>query len=168
MKKALLFLCAAALLCGCGQDRTEILKVYNWSDYIDESVIPEFEEWYEEQTGEPVRVIYQTFDVNETMLSKIEKGHEDFDVVCPSDYIIERMLANDMLLPMITMQATQQVVTTILHQGIEEITGHIVAFKSILHRVDDILLPETKHKLLGRLIIIVDKAVADIDGVHFQ
>ena len=101
MKKTLSILMAAALLlCGCSQDRSQILKVYNWSDYIDESVIPEFEEWYEAQTGEPVKVIYQTFDINETMLSKIEKGHEDFDVVCPSDYIIERMLANDLLLPL--------------------------------------------------------------------
>ena len=99
MKKSLTLLAAAALLCGCAQDRSQILKVYNWSDYIDESVIGEFESWYEEQTGEPVKVIYQTFDVNETMLSKIEKGHEDFDVVCPSDYIIERMLEGDMLLP---------------------------------------------------------------------
>ena len=99
MKKSLILLAAAALLCSCGQDRQEILKVYNWSDYIDETVIGEFEAWYEEQTGEPVRVIYQTFDVNETMLSKIEKGHEDYDVVCPSDYIIERMLASDLLLP---------------------------------------------------------------------
>ena len=99
MKKSLTLLAAAALLCGCAQDRSQILKVYNWSDYIDETVIEEFESWYEEQTGEPVKVIYQTFDVNETMLSKIEKGHEDYDVVCPSDYIIERMLASDLLLP---------------------------------------------------------------------
>ena len=101
MKKTLSILAAAALLlCGCGQDRDQILKVYNWSDYIDESVIPEFEQWYKEHTGEDITVIYQTFDVNETMLSKIEKGHEDYDVVCPSDYIIERMLNEDLLLPL--------------------------------------------------------------------
>ena len=99
MRKFFALLVAAVLLSGCAQDRSTILKVYNWSDYIDESVIGEFEQWYEEQTGEPVRVIYQTFDVNETMLSKIEKGHEDFDVICPSDYIIERMLCSDLLLP---------------------------------------------------------------------
>ena len=46
-----MFFAAAALLCSCSQDRTSLLKVYNWSDYIDESVIPEFEEWYKEQTG---------------------------------------------------------------------------------------------------------------------
>ena len=88
MKKSLTLLAAAALLCGCAQDRSQILKVYNWSDYIDETVIGEFEQWYEAETGEKVKVIYQTFDINETMLSKIEKGHEDYDVVCPSDYII--------------------------------------------------------------------------------
>ena len=99
MKKWFLIIAAAILLCGCSQDREHILKVYNWSDYIDETVIADFEEWYEEQTGEPVKVIYQTFDINETMLSKIEKGQEDFDVVCPSDYIIERMLQRDLLLP---------------------------------------------------------------------
>ena len=93
---ALLALC---LLASCGTDREHLLKVYNWGDYIDEDLIPEFEQWYEEQTGETVKVVYQTFDINETMLSKIEKGHEDFDVVCPSDYIIQRMLNEGLLLP---------------------------------------------------------------------
>jgi len=99
MKKLLALGIAAAMLASCHKDRSEILKVYNWGDYIDEELIPEFEEWYHEQTGEKVKVIYQTFDINETMLSKIEIGHEDYDVVCPSDYIIERMLASDLLLP---------------------------------------------------------------------
>ena len=76
------------MLLGCSEDRSRILKVYNWA-----------EEWYLEQTGEEVEIIYQTFDINETMLSKIELGHEDYDVVCPSDYIIERMLRSDLLLP---------------------------------------------------------------------
>lgn len=101
MKRFFLFAAAAMmLLSSCGSDRTQILKVYNWSDYIDESVIPEFEEWYFAQTGERIQVVYQTFDVNETMLSKIEKGQEDYDVVCPSDYIIERMLNNNLILPL--------------------------------------------------------------------
>lgn len=87
-------------LCAAAQNRENVLKVYNWSDYIAEGVLDEFEQWYKEQTGESVKVIYMTFDVNEAMLSKIEKGHEDYDVVCPSDYIIERMLSNDLLLPL--------------------------------------------------------------------
>ena len=93
---------AAAILAAtaCGSDRGTVLKVYNWSDYIDESVLPEFEAWYEAKTGEKITVVYQTFDINETMLSKIEKGHEDYDVVCPSDYIIERMLNDGLILPL--------------------------------------------------------------------
>ena len=87
------------MLLGCSEDRSRILKVYNWADYIDEELLGEFEEWYLEQTGEEVEIIYQTFDINETMLSKIELGHEDYDVVCPSEYIIERMLMNDLLIP---------------------------------------------------------------------
>lgn len=97
MKKFLILAALSAVLLSCSSNRDQILKVYNWSDYIDESVLPEFEAWYKAQTGEDIQVVYQTFDVNETMLSKIEKGHEDYDVVCPSDYIIERML-NDGLL----------------------------------------------------------------------
>lgn len=99
MKKILFAFIAALTLWSCSDDRSSILKVYNWADYIDEELLGEFEEWYFEQTGEKVEIIYQTFDINETMLSKIELGHEDYDVVCPSDYIIERMLKNDLLLP---------------------------------------------------------------------
>ncbi|MBR3500977.1 MAG: ABC transporter substrate-binding protein [Bacteroidales bacterium] len=82
------------------KERNQILKVYNWSDYIAEGVVEDFEKWYFEQTGEEIEVIYMTFDVNESMLSKIENGHEDYDVVCPSDYIIERMLNTGLILPL--------------------------------------------------------------------
>ena len=100
IKKIFSLIAAIAVLLGCSEDRSSILKVYNWADYIDEALLEEFEEWYFKQTGEKVSIIYQTFDINETMLSKIELGHEDYDVVCPSDYIIERMLKNDLLLPL--------------------------------------------------------------------
>ena len=92
---------AVCVFAACDSDdsRKSILKVYNWADYIDEELLSEFEEWYEEQTGETVEVVYQLFDINEIMLAKIERGKEDFDVACPSEYIIERMLRNDLLLP---------------------------------------------------------------------
>ena len=79
------------------QDRAHTLKVYNWADYLDLDLIEEFEQWYEERTGEKIKVIYQTFDINENMLTEIEVGHEDYDVVCPSEYIIERMLRRHLL-----------------------------------------------------------------------
>lgn len=100
MKKLFYFIVVIILFAACSDDRGQYLKVYNWADYIDEELLGEFEQWYYEQTGESVEIIYQTFDINETMLSKIELGHEDYDVVCPSDYIIERMLKNDLLLPL--------------------------------------------------------------------
>ena len=81
------------------EERSHVLKIYNWADYIDEDVLAEFPVWYKEQTGEDIEIIYQTFDINEIMLTKIERGHEDFDVVCPSEYIIERMMKKGILQP---------------------------------------------------------------------
>lgn len=86
----------------CGhtdEKRSRILKIYNWADYIDENVLLDFQKWYKEQTGEDIQIIYQVFDINEIMLTKIERGHEDFDLICPSEYIIERMLRKKLLLP---------------------------------------------------------------------
>ena len=105
MKKILLFFISALFLLtsvplstkAIAQDRAHILKVYNWADYLDLSLIEEFEAWYKEQTGEDVKVRYSTFDINENMLTQIEVGHEDYDVVCPSEYIIERMLKRGLL-----------------------------------------------------------------------
>lgn len=105
MKKGLKYILVLAVILGLGacgrsqEERSRILKIYNWADYIDEDVLAEFPAWYKEQTGEDIEIIYQVFDINEVMLTKIERGHEDFDVVCPSEYIIERMMRKDMLLP---------------------------------------------------------------------
>lgn len=100
---ALCFACAV-VLCACSGgssgDRAHQLKIYNWSDYIDEDLLDEFEEWYYEQTGEKVEIIYQVFDINEVMLAKIERGQADYDLVCPSDYIIERMINHGLALPL--------------------------------------------------------------------
>jgi spermidine/putrescine transport system substrate-binding protein len=80
-------------------DRAHTLKVLNWADYIDPWVLEDFPAWYQEQTGEEVEVIYQTFDINETALTSIEVGKEDYDVFCPSEYIIDRMIKKNLLLP---------------------------------------------------------------------
>ncbi len=98
------FTLCTLLLTSCynQEPREQVLKVYNWADYIDEDALAKFPEWYEQQTGEKIRVVYQTFDINEVMLTKIERGHEDYDVVCPSEYIIERMLRKNLLLPIDT------------------------------------------------------------------
>lgn len=101
MKKILSIIIGALLLLTSCEDeqRQHTLKIYNWADYIGEGVLEDFQKWYKEQTGEDVEIIYQLFDINEVMLSKIEKGHEDWDVACPSEYIIERMLRNNLIIP---------------------------------------------------------------------
>ena len=102
MKRIIPAILLLLALTGCynsGEPRERVLKIYNWADYIGEGVLEDFQAYYKEQTGENIRIVYQTFDINEIMLTKIEKGHEDFDVVCPSEYIIERMLKKDLLLP---------------------------------------------------------------------
>lgn len=106
MKKLTLFGLIVVLLCSCynrSESRENILKIYNWADYIGDGVLEDFQAYYEEQTGTPIRIVYQTFDINEVMLTKIEKGHEDYDVVCPSEYIIERMLKKGLLQPIDTI-----------------------------------------------------------------
>ena len=79
--------------------RKKVLKIYNWADYIDEDLLTEFPKWYKEQTGEDVKIVYQVFDMPEVMYTKIAMGKEDFDLACPTQYLIEKMLKNDLLLP---------------------------------------------------------------------
>ncbi len=108
MKKLIFILSLLFVCAGCyntGEPREQVLKIYNWADYIGDGVLEDFQAYYKEQTGEDIRIIYQTFDINEVMLTKIEKGHEDFDVVCPSEYIIERMLKKHLLQPIDTVFA---------------------------------------------------------------
>ena len=110
LRSILVVAALGVLLASCNeQPREEVLKIYNWGDYIDEELLDEFEVWYEEQTGCKVHIVYQTFDINEVMLAKIEKGKADFDVVCPSEYIIERMMRNDLLEPILTEEFEREI-----------------------------------------------------------
>lgn len=79
--------------------RENVLKIYNWADYMDESLLDEFEVWYKEQTGEDVRIIYQTYDQNEIALAKVERAKADYDLMCPADYAIEKMFNSGLLKP---------------------------------------------------------------------
>ena len=69
----------------------EKLIVYNWGEYMDPDVITMFEE----ETG--IDVIYEEFETNEIMYPKISSGAIAYDLVCPSDYMIQRMRENDLL-----------------------------------------------------------------------
>jgi spermidine/putrescine transport system permease protein len=65
--------------------------VYNWGEYIDPEVI----EIFEEETG--YKVHYEEFETNEEMFTIVDKKARVYDVICPSDYMIEKMLENDLL-----------------------------------------------------------------------
>ncbi len=89
-------LAGAAALTGCsssgGTDEgAGQVYVYNWGEYIDEAVI----DMFEEETG--IEVIYDMFETNEEMYPVIEAGGVTYDVVCPSDYMIQKMIENDLL-----------------------------------------------------------------------
>ncbi|MCI6525587.1 MAG: hypothetical protein MR464_06485, partial [Bacilli bacterium] len=87
---------------------TITLNVYNWEDYIaeddtsteeeEDDLVKMFEDYCLEEYGQKVEVIYSTFDTNETMLAQIDLG-KSFDLVCPSDYTIQKMIAKDMVVP---------------------------------------------------------------------
>ncbi|MCC8024578.1 MAG: ABC transporter substrate-binding protein [Clostridium sp.] len=91
---------SAALLTGCGKSggaaesankEDNKLNVYNWGEYIDEEVI----DMFEEETG--IQVVYDVFETNEEMYPVIQAGALKYDVVCPSDYMIQRMIENNLL-----------------------------------------------------------------------
>ncbi len=94
-----LFSCAA-------EEETTTLYVYNWGEYISDGsedtldVNAAFEEYYYEKTGKRVSVNYSTFSSNESMYAKIESGSASYDVIIPSDYMIQRMVKEDMLVPL--------------------------------------------------------------------
>ncbi len=69
----------------------ETISVYNWGDYIDPDVIDVFEA----ESG--IKVIYETFETNEDMYAKIAMGGSSYDVIVPSEYMIERMIREELL-----------------------------------------------------------------------
>ena len=102
MKKNLCLVLAVVLLTstvlfGCQKKTAQTLYVYNWGEYISDGsddtldVNKEFEKRF------GIKVVYDTFENNEVMYSKIKGGGVNYDVLIPSDYMIERMIAEDML-----------------------------------------------------------------------
>ena len=103
MKKKLisLVLASASLLglaaCGgsnAGSAANGVVNVYNWGEYIDQSVLDDFTA----QTG--IKVNYQTYDSNESLYGKLAGGATGYDVIIPSDYMIGQMIEEDMLEPL--------------------------------------------------------------------
>ncbi len=121
----LLFALSACFLCGCGSEKKAedgaevVLRVSNWEEYIDEGgwdeeelieldngvsiigknpMIEDFEDWYYETYGKRVRVEYSTFGTNEDLYNQLTLG-DVYDLVCPSDYLIMKLMAEGKLNP---------------------------------------------------------------------
>ena len=84
-------LLAVLIVTGAAARSERVVNVCSWGEYIDESLITQFEE----ETG--IRVNYQTAESNEALYSLIKMGGADFDVIVPSDYMIGRLIEEDML-----------------------------------------------------------------------
>ena len=93
----LIMISLTCLMMGCSSSTSysngEVV-VYNWGEYINPEVIDLFEEEYD------IKVIYEEFETNEIMYPKIEAGASSYDVICPSDYMIKKMIDNDLLAPL--------------------------------------------------------------------
>lgn len=92
-----------------------VLRVHNWQAYIDDgkddngvprkdengnlipSVIKLFEDYYYDKYQKKVQVIYTTYETNEEMLNSVKAGGQKYDLVCPSDYIIQKMISDNLL-----------------------------------------------------------------------
>lgn len=91
---ALLLYAISRLNSSQGFTSSNTLTIYNWGDYIDADLIERFEE----ETG--IKVIYETFDSNEAMMTKIEQGGTTYDIAIPSEYMIDKMRQEDLLVPL--------------------------------------------------------------------
>ena len=100
MKKilAVLFVMVAFVFSGCGTGQNDAKKnevyVYTWGDYLDPATL----EMFEKETG--IHVVLDTFDTNESMYPRVSEGAVHYDVICPSDYMIQKMIDNGLLQPL--------------------------------------------------------------------
>ncbi len=105
---ALLLLALPLLMTSCqaSEGKVKTLYVYNWGEYMSDGSEGSFdanvgfENWYYATYGERVKVNYSTYSSNESLYAKLSSGSVSYDVICPSDYMIQRLIAEDMLSPL--------------------------------------------------------------------
>lgn len=78
---------------------SEKLYIMNWYDYIDENLLDEFEVYYKEQTGKDLEVEYNKQDTNEIMITQASVANANIDLICPSEYAIQKLLTMDLIQP---------------------------------------------------------------------
>lgn len=88
----------SAFLFGCNSvPREETLWLYMPGEYIDEDIFEEFSKWYKEETGENVTVKLKVFDAVEDIQLAVETNHSDYDLLCPSDYMVEYLISKNLV-----------------------------------------------------------------------
>ncbi|NMP37095.1 MAG: spermidine/putrescine ABC transporter substrate-binding protein [Clostridiales bacterium] len=101
MKKTLCFVCILSMLfvtlASCSSEPAKKLYVYNWGEYISDGEDGSFDVNAEFEKKYGIEVVYDTYDNNEAMYAKLKGGGVNYDIVIPSDYMIERMISEDML-----------------------------------------------------------------------
>jgi spermidine/putrescine transport system substrate-binding protein len=98
---ALLAGIAGITLSGCNMERKNVLRICNWEDYIDQSLLAEFEMDYMRKTGNvKFKVEYSTYDTPTALFSKILQNKDDYDLVMLTDFEVSRYIDNELLLPL--------------------------------------------------------------------
>lgn len=154
MKKILCVVLVIVLLAGVSASlfackstpRGEILKLYMPGEYIDEDIFEIFEAWYKEQTGKNVKVVLDEFDAVENIQLAVEGSKADYDLLCPSDYMVEYLIKKGLVIPFD-----------------QEIVGSIdnATFKSDYVELIKLYDPELKYAvpyMYGTLGIVYDKS----------
>lgn len=97
LKKIIALICTfamtASMLTGCGSSKksSQVLNIYNVGDYIDQDLLAKFTE----QTG--IEIVYETYDTNEAMYQKLKSGSSKYDLIFPSDYMVDKLIEENML-----------------------------------------------------------------------
>lgn len=134
---AVMLLCVLALYAACEpiQENVDELVVYNWADYIYDYE-DDFKAYYKSLTGRDIKVTYVTFDTNETMLTKILNGDSIVDVMCPSEYAIQKLLEQDMLLEMNYFGEAEDYIDTSSLNGYVHNSGNVDA--QFVQKIDEV------------------------------
>ena len=144
MKKCIAALLLAALLLPAAALADGVVNVYNWFDYIDESVLAQFEE----ETG--IHVNYMNFTTNEDMLVMVEANPGAIDVVFPSEYCVERLTGKGLLMPL----------------DFSRLTNHGQIQPSLLNPTYDAGNAHSVPYMWGTLGILYNKNMVDEADVH--
>lgn len=135
------------------------VTIYNWGDYIDPKLIQQFEK----ESG--YKVVYETFDSNEAMFTKIQQGGTAYDIAIPSEYMIQKMIKAKMILPIdhSKLRGLTNIHEAFLNQSFDPKNRYSIPYfwgtlgiiyndkfieKSNMQHWDDLWRPELKNNLM--------------------